>query len=76
MPIVYICKLIGMTKRAERQRSAFGRRMLQAREQAKLTQMDVQKALRCLGLARPRATLRGVSHEAPTLLQNKSSTNR
>lgn len=45
MPIVYIGKLIGMTKRAERERSAFGKRMLMAREHAKLTQMEVRKRL-------------------------------
>lgn len=45
MPIVYIGKLIGMTKRAERERSAFGKRMLMAREHAKLTQMEVRSAV-------------------------------
>jgi transcriptional regulator with XRE-family HTH domain len=46
LPIVYIGRLIGMVKRADRDRSEFGRRMLKAREEAGLTQEQVREALK------------------------------
>lgn len=46
LPIVHIGKLMHMAKRSERERSAFGRRMLLARERAGLTQTQVRDALK------------------------------
>jgi transcriptional regulator with XRE-family HTH domain len=45
LPIVHIGKLMTMAKRSERERTAFGQRMLQARERAGLTQLQVRQAL-------------------------------
>lgn len=44
-PIVHIGKLMSMGKRSERERTPFGKRMLEAREHAHLTQKEVQKLM-------------------------------